>query len=259
MISAASALLALSISLTPGTSVSACDAATIRDGLCTSGSIGTDSVTLDGTFTTPGNERETDAAVEVEGGDSDSDPNTFCMDRVGELTCWSVTPPAEAGSAPVTLADIAHFRPEIGPHTMEPGGWAIQGLPANFVSAASVHAVDGELFGTPASMRFTPVAWRWDYGDGSTSTPHTGGSRWVDLGTPEFSPTATSHVFEHPGTYRVTLTVDFRAEYRVGTGAWTPIAGTVPIAADALSLTVARATTVLVDGTCDGARPDGCA
>ena len=261
MISAASALLGLIISLAPGTSVNTCDAATIRDGLCTSGSIGTDSVTLDGTFTTPGTERDSDSdpSVEVEGGDSDSDPNTFCMDRVGELTCWSVTPPADPGTAPVTLADIAQFRAEVGAHAMEPDGWAVAGLPANVWSEASVHSVDGTLLGGAATVRFTPVAWHWDYGDGSHATLTTGGGRWATMGGREFSRTPTSHVFAREGTYTVSLSVDFRAEYRVGSGSWTPIAGTLAAPATPLGVTVARASTVLVAGACtDRPRSPGC-
>lgn len=238
-------------------SVSSCSGETFYAGDCEVSELITgEEVTLEGLLNSP-TETPDDPIVDIEGG-SDHDPNTFCMDRVGELTCWSVTPPAETGSAPVTLADIARFRPEVGAHVMEPSGWAIEGLPSNFVSAASAHAVDGELFGTPATVRFTPIAWRWDYGDGSTSAPATGGSRWADIGAAEFSPTATSHAYGLAGRYRVTLTVEFRAEYRVGTGAWTSIAGSVPIAATPLDVTVARATTVLVDKECNGRTTRGC-
>ncbi|NYF11209.1 hypothetical protein HDC94_002365 [Leifsonia sp. AK011] len=224
--------------------------------LCTSGSIGSDSVTLDGTLTAPGTDPDTesDRTVDVDGGDSDGDPNTFCMDRVGDLTCWSVTPPTEAATAPITLADIAQFRPVVGDHVMEPDGWAVAGLPANVWSGASVHSVDGTLLGGAATVRFTPVAWRWDYGDGSRATLATGGSPWTTTGGREFSATPTSHVFAREGTFGVTLTVDFRAEYRVGSGGWIPIAGTLAVPAPTVQVTVARASTVLVQGACS-ARP----
>lgn len=242
-------------------STAGCDLSSQELGLCTSGSIGSDRVTLDGTFTTPGDEGDTesDPTVDVEGGDSDGDPNTFCMDRVGDLTCWSVTPSVDAGTAPVTLADIAEFRPEVGGHLMEPDGWTVTGLPTNMWSGASVHSVDGILLGGPATVRFTPVAWNWDYGDGSNTTLATGGAPWTTVGEREFSPTPTSHVFAREGTYTVTLTVDFRAEYRVGSGAWTAISGTLAVPAPPREVTVARATTVLVQGSCsDRPRSAGC-
>jgi len=243
-----------------------CDLGAQELGHCISGSISGDNVTLDGSYTSPGdNGNKSDDAwsegstVNVDGGDNDGDPNTFCMDRVGELICWSVTPPAEAGVAPVTLADIAQFRPEVGTRAMEPSGWTTVGLPTNFVSAASVHSVDGTLLGGPASVRFTPVAWHWDYGDGSQATLASGGRLWRELGGTEFSPTPTSHAFTRTGTYSVALTIEFRTEYRVGSAGWTSIAGTLPVTAEPLEVTVVRATTVLVDEACpDRPHLSGC-
>lgn len=220
-------------------------------GLCTTASVDDSGVTLDGSVTTPGvdAEAEGDASVDVEGGGTD--PNTFCVPRLGDLTCWSVTPPpGDEGAAAVTLADIAHFHPEVGAHVMEPGGWVVAGLPANVYSDASVHSVEGSLLGSPATVRFTPVSWLWDYGDSTTAALATGGAPWRDLDAREFDATATSHRYDRRGTYTVTLTIEFRAEYRVGGGAWTAIDGTVPLAAAPITVTATRATTVLVDRDC---------
>ena len=78
-------------------------------------------------------------------------------------------PPEEPAAAPVvvTLRDIASFRPAAPGNGMEPGGWAIEGLPANFVAAASVQVVSGTLLGQPADVRFTPVGYRWTHSDGA--------------------------------------------------------------------------------------------
>lgn len=225
---------------------------------CTSGSIGDGGVNLDGSLTFPGDEYGT-SDIEVDGGETSDDPNSVCENRAGVSYCWSVTPPSDAAASPVTLADIAQFRPVIGAHTVQPDGWAVVGLPANFVSGTSVHSVDGALLGAPATVRFTPVAWHWDYGDGSTASLGGGGATWSQLGVREFSATPTSHVFQSKGTYAVSLAIDLRAEYRVGSGQWTSIAGTLQVEASPLSVIVTSARTVLVERDCSAyARGPGC-
>lgn len=246
-------MLALVIALAFG----GCGAASQELGTCDAqGSIGGDGATIDGSIYFPGGDS---ADALIEGGESGGDPNTVCENRAGQSYCWSVTPPGEAAGAPVTLADIAHFRPVVGAHTMQPKGWAVVGLPANFVSAASVHTVDGTLLGGPASVRFTAVAWHWDYGDGTGASFSSGGATWGELGAREFGATPTSHVFQGKGAYTVTLGIDLRAEYRVGSGSWTPIAGILAVEASPLSVTVTSARTVLVERDCTAyARGPGC-
>ena len=159
-------------------------------------------------------------------------------------------------TAPVTLDDIASFRPTVGTSMMEPNGWMVVGLPTNFYASTTAHVVDGTLLGFPASVRFTPVSWRWTYGDGSSRASATGGATWASLGLPEFEPTATSHVFGSPGTFTIQLTVSFAAEYRFGGPTWVPIAGTLAVPANSIVATAGDAQTVLVARDCV-ANPQG--
>jgi len=159
-------------------------------------------------------------------------------------------------TAPVTLNDIASFKPAVGTNVMEPNGWMVVGLPTNFYATTGTHVVDGTLLGFPASVRFTPVSWRWTYGDGAATSSSTGGASWAALGLPEFDPTATSHVFATPGTFTIQLTVSFAAEYRFGGPTWVPIAGTLPVAANPITATAGDAQTVLVGRDCN-ANPGG--
>lgn len=159
-------------------------------------------------------------------------------------------------TAPVTLDDIASFRPTVGTSMMEPNGWMVVGLPTNFYASTTAHVVDGTLLGFPASVRFTPVSWRWTYGDGSSRASATGGATWASLGLPEFEPTATSHVFGSPGTFTIQLTVSFTAEYRFGGPTWVPIAGTLAVPANSIVATAGDAQTVLVARDCV-ANPQG--
>ncbi|WP_169077976.1 PKD domain-containing protein [Microcella alkalica] len=134
----------------------------------------------------------------------------------------------------------------------EPDGWAVRGLDANILATGGSSIRTGELFGITAEVRFTPVAYTFDYGDGTaplnTATP---GATWEALGLAEFDPTATSHVYDSAGTYTVTLLVDYAAEYRVGDGDYIPIPGTLAIPSTPIQIVVAdSATTALVERSC---------
>ena len=175
-------------------------------------------------------------------------------------------PPTTADPAPgtpatpaVTIRDVATFRPELAVLTSEPDGWAVRGLDANFIATGGSSTRSGTLLGVTADVRFTPIAWQFDYGDAteprSTATP---GATWQSLGLTEFDETATSHVYDTSGTYTVTLLVDYAAEYRLGaTGPYIPIPGTLAIPSAPITLVVAdSATTALVDRDCT-AHPRG--
>jgi hypothetical protein len=153
-------------------------------------------------------------------------------------------------TAPVTLADIAHFRPNPGVDNMQPNGWMIVGLDTNFYSTGGVQVHDGELLGRAASVRFTPVAWHWTYGDGQSASRGTPGAPWAAQGVAEFDPTPTSHVYGAAGIYYIDLTIDFRAEYRYSGSPWVPIAGILTVQANRLVATAGSAKTVLVEREC---------
>lgn len=161
-------------------------------------------------------------------------------------------PDAPAGTPGITIRDVASFRPELAVLASEPNGWAVRGLDANVLATGGSSTRTGELFGITAEVRFTPVAYTFDYGDGSaplnTATP---GATWEALGLAEFDPTATSHVYDSAGTYTVTLLVDYAAAYRVGGGAFIPIPGTLAIPSAPIDIVVAdSATTALVGRSC---------
>ena len=154
------------------------------------------------------------------------------------------------GAAPITIADIAAFRPIPGRQLMQPDGWTVAGLDTNFYAITDTHVVNGTLLGLPADVRFTPVAFHWTYGDGSASTKNTKGGTWRSLGIAEFDPTPTSHVYEVLGDYTITLDITFAAEYRFAGGAWMPVIGTITLPANDLHLRVGTAKTVLVEHDC---------
>lgn len=150
----------------------------------------------------------------------------------------------------VTMNDIARFRPSPPRQAMQPDGWAVVGLPSNLFAAASAQVVAGELLGAPAEVRFTPIAFRWRYGDGDAATLRTPGGSWAALGLREFDRTETSHVYRETGRYTVRLDVAYSAEYRIEEGPFIRIPGTLMVSASDLQVIAGSAKTVLVDRDC---------
>lgn len=179
------------------------------------------------------------------------DPTDPCRVDVGEPM------PEVSGEPTVTLRDIASFRPSIAGDVMEPNGWAVVGLPANFVSSTSGRqTLAGSLLGRPAAVRFTPVRYAWVSSDGGLVASAAPGATWSQLELPEFTATDTSLVFERSGTFEVRPTITFAAEYRFDGSAWRAIDGTLEVPAAPRSVLVGEFDTVLVPGDCH-ARPDG--
>ncbi|WP_435415569.1 PKD domain-containing protein [Ruicaihuangia caeni] len=160
------------------------------------------------------------------------------------------------GRPSVTIEEVASFFVERPRQSMEPDGWAIVGLDANFIAAASRHTRSAMLLGAPAEVRFTPVRYDWSYGDGATRQAHGPGATWTTLQLSEFSPTSTSHAYGSPGTFTVALTVRYSAEYRYAGGPWQPVPGELSAPANDLVVSVLSAQTVLVDEHC-GTNPTG--
>jgi PKD repeat protein len=159
----------------------------------------------------------------------------------------------------VTTREVAHLVPGVGAQGMEPKGWMVVGLPTNFYADVAPSVVSTTLLGSSAEVRFTPVSFVWDHGDGSTKTSASGGAPWAALGAAEFSETATSHVFVRPGEYTISLTVQYSAEYRIGGGAWRMLAGTVPSTSPPITASAKTAKTVLAADDCRRLHPSpGC-
>ena len=158
-----------------------------------------------------------------------------------------------AGCSPTTIvrvSDLQNFPAYAAPAGMEPNGWAIVGLAANFWATASAQISEGLLLGESAQVMFTPIGYRWNYGDGSTSGSADGGASWKDLDLAEFSATDTSHVYTGKGTFTVVLTVDYRADYTFGDQGWRPVEGIVTVPSTPFTVVAARESTVLVAEDC---------
>ncbi|RIJ58102.1 hypothetical protein FGI33_06880 [Clavibacter phaseoli] len=171
-------------------------------------------------------------------------------------------PPAKAPTKPadpapsvpaapaVTLADVAQFVPRDASIRSQPNGWAIVGAPVNLFTDATAEVVDGQLLGRPAQVRFVPVSFVWDHGDGTSTTVVGPGASWKQLGQQDFTATDTSHVYAAIGDRQVTLTIAYAPSYRFDGGGWQQIAGTLPVQIGPVRIHVLQGSTVLVGGAC---------
>lgn len=245
------------ISLATPAQAAACSAASAARGLCTEGSLDGGEAVIRGDGGTDGSNRGNNGRGN-DGGNNDVGVNDGSSlvppvpPGVGELRCvggWCL----EAG---ITLSDLARFRPMAPTLTMEPDSWMIIGLPANFIAHAETHVVSGTLFEYPLDVRFTPSGYAWSWGDGSTSRSSVPGASWAALGLPEFSPTATSHVFDAEGVYEISVVVSYTVEFSLDSRPWRTIAGTLPSPATVVGAVAGNARTVLVEQGCTE-NPDG--
>jgi len=150
----------------------------------------------------------------------------------------------------VRVSDLVSIPAAAPTQGMEPNGWIVVGVPINFFATASAHARSGPLLGAAAEVRFTPVGFRWDYGDGASRASETGGASWAALNLPEFSETSTSHVYAQPGTVSIGLVVSYAAEYRFAGGDWRAVQGLVLVPTTPITAVADRADTVLVAESC---------
>lgn len=152
----------------------------------------------------------------------------------------------------VTITDVARFAPDGPVLTGEPDNVGVVGLPTNFVATASEHTVNGELFGFPVTVRFTPAAFDFTFGDDTATTTTSGGQSWDDLGQAQFTPTPTSHTYPERGTYSANVNVRYTAEVDFGIG-WFPISGEVTATGPSQEIRIFEAHTALVANTCQQA------
>lgn len=228
---------------------SGCSQTDVVSHLChVSGAVNGDAVDVSGTTTSPGSSNAGGPKRGVPKGGSNGRPKPAAP--LAPADPLKVVRSEFGATNPLTIIDLASFKPRPGTDHMEPNGWMIVGLDTNFYAATGNEIVDGTLLGQPASVRFTPVAWHWTYGDGTSATRRTAGSTWAAQGIQQFDPTATSHVYRKAGSYYIDLSIEFGAEYKFATGDWVPVDGTIAVPANRLKATAGSAKTVLVNRDC---------
>lgn len=153
----------------------------------------------------------------------------------------------EEPTPPQSLSDVAQFAPGGAEFVQEPTGWSLPLLPTNVFSTSTATTESGDLLGWPIEVRFTPVAYTWSFGDGTTRVDSSPGASW---GTRQFSVTPTSHRYEISGDYRISLEVTYEASYRFDGGAFQSLPGHITRSGGEKVVEVLSVTPVLVDRGC---------
>lgn len=159
-------------------------------------------------------------------------------------------PEAQPDVTSATIDDVASFAPTPPRMVGEPDGVGVVGMPTNFLVDATEHTERGEIFDIPVTVRFTPVSYLFDYGDGATQETTSPGTTWDDLDAPQFTATETSHSYGETGEFAASVTIRYAAEADAGFG-WFPIAGVLAIDAGPVTVRVVDVDTALVDRTCE--------
>jgi len=150
----------------------------------------------------------------------------------------------------ISVSDLVNFAPSAPTAAMEPNGWAVVRVPANFIAQSAPELHTGPLLGYDAEVRFTPLSYDWNYGDGIRRTTASGGQTWQQLGVPEFSDTFTSHAYTLAGRFEAEVKASFTAEYRFAGQEWNAVSGIVTATSEPLEVLVGEAKTVLVSKDC---------
>jgi hypothetical protein len=159
--------------------------------------------------------------------------------------------PADSESIVLAIEDVASFVPTPPADDMQPAkGIAVRRLPANFLSQATEQVVSATLLGLPAEVRFTPVAFTWDTGDGGRVEATSPGATWERLRQAELTDTPTSHRYEERGAYTVQPTVTYAAEYRFDGSDWSLLDGTLDQPGPSYQLRIVTVETRLTRGSC---------
>ena len=244
-------LLALGVS---PAAASECTHAERTSGQCSGigATVTTEGVTVSGTLVTPGSPGSSYRGTWNP--PPPRDPvlgSAQCGVKIAGL-CRGTSPSREvveraAPTPPSSLSDVAQFAPGDAGFVQEPAGWSLPLLPMNVFSTARATTERGELLGWPIEVRFTPVAYRWSFGDGATRVSSHPGSSW---GSRQFSTTATSHVYELSGDYQVSLGVTYEASYRFDGGSFVSLPGQITQSGGQTTVEVLSVTPVLVDRGC---------
>jgi len=137
------------------------------------------------------------------------------------------TIPATPPTPPRSVSELGEFSPERPGLTIQPGDWSMPRLPTNVIANARTHRQSGELAGWPIEVRFIPHRYHWNFGDGTQKTFSEAGRTWAAWGLRQFQPTPTSHVYQRPGSYQLSVRVEYRAEFRFVGESWQRLSGTV--------------------------------
>ena len=169
------------------------------------------------------------------------------QERPGE----SQPPPPEVSIPDIIETEYKEIKVSpSAPHAW-PRNWAVTGRKAGFWVEGDTQYFDLTLLGTPVKIRAKPVAYEWNFGDGTKLRTTQKGRKPVRSSDP-----IIAHTYTKTGTYRVSVTTYFAGMYSIDGGPWLIISGQVRATSETINMTVYRFHKYLVENDCFE-NPDG--
>lgn len=177
------------------------------------------------------------------------DPPTW--QRAGGLTCIYDQKPVDILEQIAAQIQTAFQQQPVnaGTLTSQPGVNTLKGAQTNFVVESVPQTFDITLLGQKVRINATPVAYTFDYGDGSTLGP-TSATGFVLSGDNVGEKTPTSHAYQDTLDYTARVTTTFNGTYSVNGGPTAAIPSQGNFATNSVTLRVWRSTTKWVDQNC---------
>ena len=165
--------------------------------------------------------RPGDGGVEIENLVA-STPNPDCVSYVLLRPADPLEPVAPGDPGPLVAEAYDRARSLAGAPQLElvPQRAGITGLPTYVWLGRRPPVVSATAVAGPLSVTAEgrPVAYVWDFGDGTTVTTEHHGRPW----TPRV-PGSIGHLYEAKGTYPLSVEVLYQARWRIGGGPWRPL------------------------------------
>jgi len=120
-----------------------------------------------------------------------------------------------------------------------PDGVTLVGFDSNFFTTNTGPTTQAvTLLGRRITIEATPTSYVWHFGDQSTETTTTPGAAYPEL--------LVTHRYQHIGKVQPSVDTVYAGRYRVGTGPWRAIPGTLTVTGQQQELEVHEARGVLV-------------
>lgn len=129
---------------------------------------------------------------------------------------------------------------------MSPEGWGVTRNKTAFYAESGVRTIDMTILGFAVTVKATPVAYEWDFGDGQTLRTRSPGEPPVEGQEPSLY-----HVYGEKGAYEINLTTVYTGMFQVDGGPWLVIEGQAAVASDPVDADIYRYHRYLVDQSCD--------
>ncbi len=163
-------------------------------------------------------------------------------------------PPIEGGVTPaeapivITLEEFQKQPVLAATILSQPSNFGLRNAHSNIYAKAQDQEFAFDFQDASIVLKARPVSYRWDYGDGFSTTTSTPGGPIIENAFN--TPTATSHQYAQTGDFQVTVTTFFAGDYSVDGGPFQPVAGEAAVVSAPHLMSIWRTRTHQVSQDC---------